>query len=126
MAAIELAYHYPDQFKGLIIESGFPSVVRLILHLNIPAGAIEMEPIYDACIKMIRSITLPTLVIHGEYDTLVPLREAEDLYKNLGAQDKELVIIDAADHNDIMFVGLNQFFTALRAFIDSHEQTCGI
>lgn len=117
MPAIELAYHHPDQFKGLIIESGFPSVVRLILHLNIPAGAIELGPIYDACIGMVRSITLPTLIIHGEYDTLVPLREAEDLYNNLGAQDKKLVIIDAADHNDIMFVGLNQYFATLQAFI---------
>ncbi|OPY74773.1 MAG: 2-succinyl-6-hydroxy-2,4-cyclohexadiene-1-carboxylate synthase [Syntrophorhabdus sp. PtaU1.Bin153] len=125
MAAIELAYHYPDQFKGLIIESGFPSIVRLILHLNIPAGAIELEPIYNACIEMIRSISLPALVIHGEFDTLVPLREAEDLYENLGTADKELIVIDAADHNDVMFVGLNQYFTALRAFIDSHGQSGG-
>ena len=54
----------------------------------------------------------------GEYDVLVPLKEAEDLYNNLGTKDKELVIIGAADHNDIMFVGFEQYFGAIVRFIE--------
>jgi pimeloyl-ACP methyl ester carboxylesterase len=118
ISALELAYHQPDQIRGLIIESGFPSITRLILHLGMPAGAIELEPIYKACIEMIRKITTPTLIIHGEYDVLVPLREAEDLYDKIGAKDEELVIIRGADHNDIMFVGFEQYFGAILRFIE--------
>jgi pimeloyl-ACP methyl ester carboxylesterase len=32
ISALELAYHYPESIKGLIIESGFISVVKLIRH----------------------------------------------------------------------------------------------
>jgi pimeloyl-ACP methyl ester carboxylesterase len=118
ISALELAYNHPDQIKGLIVESGFPSITRLILHLGIPTGAIELEPIYEACISMVRIITTPTLIIHGEFDMLVPLREAEDLYNEIGAKDKELVIISGADHNDIMFVGFEQYFGTILRFIE--------
>lgn len=118
ISALEIAYRYPDQLKGLIIESGFPSITQLILHLGLPAGAIDLFAMYEECIALVRKITTPTLIIHGEYDILVPLREAEDLYANIGSGDKELVIIPGADHNDIMFTGLNQYFSAIQRFIE--------
>jgi hypothetical protein len=118
ISALELAYNQCDQIKGLIVESGFPSITRLIVHLGLPAGAIDLEPIYEACISMVRKITTPTLIIHGEFDMLVPLKEAEDLYANMGTKDKELVIISGADHNDIMFAGLNQYFSAIQRFVE--------
>jgi hypothetical protein len=117
VSALELACHHPGQIKGLIIESGFPSITKLILHLGLPAGATDLKPIYEACISMVRKITTPTLIIHGEYDMLVPLREAEDLHKNIGATDKELIIIPGADHNNIMFVGFDEYFGAIQRFI---------
>ncbi len=81
ISALELAYHFPDQIKGLIIESGFPSITQLIFHLGLPAGAIDLFTVYDECISLVKKITTPTLIIHGEYDALVPLREAEDLHE---------------------------------------------
>jgi pimeloyl-ACP methyl ester carboxylesterase len=118
ISGLELAYNKLDQIKGLIIESGFPSITRLILHLGIPAGAIDLNPIYEACISIVRRITTPTLIIHGEFDMLVPLREAENLYNEIGAKDKELVIISGADHNNIMFVGFEQYLGAILRFIE--------
>ncbi len=118
ISALELAYRFPDQIRGLIIESGFPCITQLIMHLGLPTGAIELEPIYEACISIVRKITTPTLIIHGEFDMLVPLREAEELYKEIGAKDKELIIIPGADHNDIMFVGFEQYFGAILRFIE--------
>ena len=117
ISALELAYRFPDQIKGLIIESGFPSITRLILHLGLPTGAIDLFTVYEECISLVKKITTPTLIIHGEYDMLVPLREAEDLHKNIGATDKELIIIPGADHNDIMFVGFDEYFGAIQRFI---------
>jgi pimeloyl-ACP methyl ester carboxylesterase len=117
ISALELAYHYPDQINGLVIESGFPSITQLIFHLGLPTGAIDLFTVYEECISLVRKITTPTLVIHGENDILVPLKEAEDLHKNIGAEDKELIIIPGADHNDIMFVGFDEYFGAIQRFI---------
>jgi uncharacterized protein len=125
ISALELAYQYPNQIRGLIVESGFPSITQLILHLGLPAGAIDLFTVYEECIAMIRKVTTPILIIHGEYDILVPLREAEDLHKNIGATDKELIIIPGADHNDIMFTGLAQYFGAIQRFVERTSSKLG-
>ncbi len=118
ISGLELAANRPQNIRGLIIESGFPSVSRLITHLNIPAQGIDLAKHYRECIAMIQTISLPVLIIHGEYDNLVPLEEAETLYANIGSAEKELLIISSATHNDIMFVGLRQYMEAIRKFIE--------
>jgi fermentation-respiration switch protein FrsA (DUF1100 family) len=117
ISALELAYHYSDQIRGLIIESGFASVTRLIKHLGLPSGGIDLESIEKDRLAMVRKISLPSLIIHGEFDHLVPLQEARDLLDYLGAAQKELVIIPSADHNSVMFLGANQYFGAIRKFV---------
>ncbi len=117
LAAVELAYHHPGHIRGLIVESGFASVTRLIKHLRLPAQGIDLEPIEKERLEMIAKITLPTLVIHGEWDNLVPLVEAKDLYSTLASRDKELVIIPEADHNNVMFVDLETYLSAIQRFI---------
>lgn len=117
LAAVELGFHHPDQLRGLIIESGFASVTRLIKHLGLPAQGIDLEPIEKERLEMIGKITLPALIIHGEWDNLVPLVEAKDLHANLGSTNKELVIIPEADHNNVMFVDLDQYLSAIQKFV---------
>jgi len=103
--------------KGIVIESGFASVSRLINHLGLPHGGINLEPIEKERFAMIRRISVPALIIHGEVDNLVPLEEAQDLYANLGSKDKELVMIPAADHNNVMFVDLGRYLSAIQQFV---------
>lgn len=117
ISAIELAYHHQDSIKGLIIESGFPSVVRLMFHFGMPALGADLKKIDQGCLEMIRGISLPTLIIHGERDQLVPLENAEDLYHHLGAKEKELLIIPGATHNDIMLVGFHIYFETMKRFV---------
>lgn len=114
--ALELAYHYPGEIKGLIIESGFLSPVRLIKNFGLPAPD-EIDDLEAADREKVGGIKLPVLIIHGEYDTLVPLPEAEYLYHCLGSDQKSLCVIPRADHNNIMFVGLEQYFNAIQRFI---------
>ncbi|MGQ9645408.1 MAG: alpha/beta hydrolase [Thermodesulfobacteriota bacterium] len=127
LSALELAYHYQDRLKGLVIESGFPSVVRIMVHLGMPAHEMNLEGIDQACLERIRRIFLPTLIIHGDQDWLVPLQNARDLYHHLGTEDKELLIIPSATHNDIMLVGLKEYFDALQRFIQKTDRVkrCG-
>jgi alpha-beta hydrolase superfamily lysophospholipase len=118
LSAVELAGHYPDRIKGIVIESGFASVTRLIRHLNLPSGGIDLESVEQERLAMVRKISLPALIIHGELDSLVPLEEAKDLHRLLGSARKKLVIIPNADHNTIMFAGLEQYFAEIREFIE--------
>jgi alpha-beta hydrolase superfamily lysophospholipase len=121
--ALELAYRYPDAMTGLIIESGFPSVVRIIRHLGIPVYGVNLEKIDQECLEMIHKIFLLALIIHGERDTLVPLKEAKDIFNHLGTDKKEILIIPSANHNDIMPVGFQKYFDAIQRFIESTEVT---
>jgi pimeloyl-ACP methyl ester carboxylesterase len=123
LSALELAYHYQEVMKGLIIESGFPSVVRIMAHLGIPLHGMGLEEIDQECLERIKSITVPTLVIHGEQDSLVPLKNAKDIYFHLGTQEKELLVIPSATHNDIMLIGFMDYFNTIQYFIEKvHKQ----
>jgi len=121
ISAFELAYRYQDAIRGLIIESGFSSVVRIIMHLGVPIHEVNLEKIDQECLEMIHKIFIPTLIIHGERDTLVPLREAKDIFNHLGTDRKELLIIPSANHNDIMLVGFQKYFDAIQRFIEMTE-----
>jgi pimeloyl-ACP methyl ester carboxylesterase len=118
ISALELASHYQGEMKGLIIESGFPSVVRMMTHLGVPAHGMDLQKIDQECLKRIQKIFVPTLIIHGEQDWLVPLENAKDIYQHLGTKEKELVIIPSATHNDIMLVGFKEYFDSLQQFIE--------
>ena len=118
ISAFELAYHYQEEIKGLIIESGFPSVVRIMTHLGMPADGMGLEKIDQECLERIEKISIPSLIIHGDQDWLVPIENGKDIYQHLGTKEKEFLIIPSATHNDIMLVGLKEYFDALQRFIE--------
>jgi uncharacterized protein len=118
ISALELAYHYQKEMKGLIIESGFPSVVRILFHLGASVPAMGLEKIDQECLERIKEICLPTLIIHGERDSLVPPENAREIYRHLGSKEKELLVIPSATHNDIMGVGFKDYFKAIRQFVE--------
>jgi esterase/lipase len=60
---------------------------------------------------------MPTLIIHGEEDSLVPLTEAEAIYSLLKTEEKKLVIIPYADHNSLIFEGEEEYFSAIATFL---------
>ena len=116
-SAIEIAYHHQKQLKGLIIESGFASVINLLLHLGFPAESLDITDAEFPNIAKMRTITIPTLIIHGEYDSLIPPTEGKALFENAASSNKNLVIIPNAEHNDIMLVGMERYFKAIRQFV---------
>jgi len=117
ISALELAYHYGAETKGLIIESGFISAVRLIRHFNLPSPGIDLDRLDSQCVEMVKNIDVPALIIHGQHDRIVPLEEGKALYENLGSSLKEMEVIPYADHNNIMFLGLDQYFRVIGKFM---------
>jgi len=119
ISALELAYHYPDKIMGMIIESGFPCVVRIMKHLGHLPEEISLPQLVQECLDLVSKIHVPALIIHGQDDNIVPVGEAEDLYNCLGTTDKKLVIIPDAGHNDILYFGFKEYFEAIQKFISS-------
>ena len=122
VSSLELAYTYQKEMKGLIIESGFPSVVRIMFRLGIPALVAGLEKIDQECLERVKEIFLPTLIIHGERDSLVPLENAKEIYQHLGAREKKLLVIPSATHNDIMMVGFEDYFNAIQQFVERSDR----
>jgi len=117
VSALEIAHRCQKQLKGLIIESGFASVSNLLEHLGIPADSLGIKDPDFPNLARIRTVTIPTLIIHGEYDSLIPTTEGRALFQNAAASNKELVIIPGAEHNDIMLVGTERYLEAIGKFV---------
>lgn len=120
-SAIELAASYPDEFRGLVIESGFCDITDLIGRLGLLSRQSKVKLPSSPGLERVKNISMPALVIHGEYDSIVPLMEGERVYRNLGSVDKRLVVIPGADHNSIMAVGMELYMKELTGFIGRNK-----
>ena len=112
-AAFELAADPLEGLKGLIIESGRPSLGNFTRGLE-PA---ESQKFQDEYLEKVLSIETPVLVIHGQMDDLAPLKDAVGMYQRFVSSDKHLLIIPGAGHNDLMHIGINEYFEAIRQFV---------
>jgi pimeloyl-ACP methyl ester carboxylesterase len=121
--AIHTASQYPDQFRGLIIESGFAHVIPLLARLGLPTGVLAAIPDGIGNVSKMQFITLPLLVIHGEKDSLIPIANGQTLYNTSPAQLKHLVRIPGAGHNDLLMVGPDRYFAAIAQFVAETSET---
>jgi alpha-beta hydrolase superfamily lysophospholipase len=115
-SALELASHYREEVKGLIVESGFADAFGLLSRFGVSIEGIPKERGFFN-LEKIQSISIPTLIIHSQYDHIIPADEGIQLHDASGAREKELVIIPNANHNDLMVVGMDQYFEAIEKFI---------
>jgi pimeloyl-ACP methyl ester carboxylesterase len=116
-AAIEIAAQRPDGLAGLILESGFADTLALITRLGVRITEPDMQmDLFDNGTK-VGQVIAPTLVIHGESDVLIPAADGRTLYQNCGAVDKKLLLIPGGGHNNLMMVGLETYFQAIRDFL---------
>ncbi|MCH7737066.1 MAG: alpha/beta hydrolase [Chloroflexi bacterium] len=112
-SAFELAAKEDPAINGVIIESGRPSLGQFTGGLG-PQQAAELEEAYRA---KAASISIPVLVIHGEMDALAPLDDAEEMFRDFASTEKKMLVIPGAGHNDLLFKGMDEYFTAIRDFV---------
>lgn len=115
---LEIAARRPARFRGLILESAAANLRRLLGRLVTPAAAGVAEALVAAHEAKIASIQLPTLLLHGERDDLIPLAHAEGVRDLLATPDKTLVVIRGAGHNDILWRGGDVYLGAIRGFVE--------
>ncbi len=112
-SAFELAVEAADRIDGVIIESGRPNLARFTIGMD----ESEAQALEDAYHAKAHSISIPTLVIHGEQDELAPVQDAMSMHENIVSEEKRLLVIPGAGHNDLMYVGIRQYFEAIRRFV---------
>jgi len=62
----------------------------------------------------IRKFDRPTLIIHAQFDHIIPFSDGQALYDASPAREKTLLPISGANHNDIFARGLSQYLRAIR------------
>jgi pimeloyl-ACP methyl ester carboxylesterase len=114
-SAIELAASYPDRVSGLIVESGFAFAGPLLRLLGVEPGSIGFrEEAGFGHLDKIARFRGPVLVIHAEFDHIIPFSDGRALYDAATAADKTLLKIPRANHNDILAHGFQQYLAAVQ------------
>lgn len=123
-SAIDVAVNHSDAISGLIIESGFAQTLPLakVLGVDLEKMGITEEQSFNNSGK-IGKFTKPTFILHGQYDQLIPLWQAEKLHAESGAKSKELQIVPGADHNSLIAVAGLLYFQTIKKFVDQAAGT---
>jgi uncharacterized protein len=118
--AIDLAALHGDSVKGLIIESGFADTLPLLKILGISpvtTGLKEEDGFGNG--KKIARVRIPTLILHGARDQLIPASEAEKLQSDSGARNKQFFLIPGADHNTVISTAGKLYFQTIQQFLNT-------
>lgn len=114
-----IAGHNPIGLYGVIFESGFADTFRLmheLFRLNLPDLPQDFMDKYTNKTK-IQNIKIPTLVIHGSNDFIVPYYQGEAIYSNLSDDIwKKMITIQGAGHNNIQLFQ-KEYFAAIQDFL---------
>jgi len=130
-SVLELAAAYPKVIDGLIIESGFAFAGPLLQLLGIDLEVLGFkEEKGFGNIDKIKEFNKPTLIIHAEYDHIIPFADGQALYEACPSDDRTLLKIPGANHNDIFMRGLQEYLAAVRKLVEkaiemSNEELSG-
>lgn len=119
-SALELAAGHCREIDALIIESGFALAGPLLDLLGIDArrlGFVEENGFGN--IDKISRFDKPTLIIHAEYDHIIPFADGQALFDASAAARKQLLKIPGANHNDIFARGLSAYLAAVQDLVTS-------
>ena len=113
-SAIAVAARHQNRIGGLIIESGFAHAGPLLRLLGVDLTDLPIDR-HDGFenLDKISICRIPTLIIHAEFDHIIPYSDGQALFKTSGAEDKQLLKIDGANHNDILMRGFDPYMQAI-------------
>ena len=122
-SVLELISRYAREIDGLIIESGFAYAEPLLRLLGIDMkalGVTEEEGFRN--VDKIRTFPKPTLIIHAEFDHIIPFSDGRALYDACPADDKRLLMIPRANHNDIFARGIDRYMEAVKELTEKAKR----
>lgn len=124
----------PKNVKAIVSDCGYSTALSLFEY-KLKAMGIQMNPLVKAVnvaskinhgvdleslkpVESVKKAKLPMFFIHGRKDKLVPCYMGEQLYITCGSEDKELMIIEDADHAQAFFKDRETYEKRLGAFLD--------
>ena len=117
-SALEIAAKYEDRIDALIIESGFAYVLPLLRTLGVDVdrlGVTEENGMRN--IDKAGVFKKPFLVIHAEFDHIIPFSDGKALFDASPSTKKSILMIPDANHNTIFAAGLKDYMQAIQHFI---------
>jgi fermentation-respiration switch protein FrsA (DUF1100 family) len=118
-SVLELAANYKNLIDGLIVESGFAYAGPLLTLLGIDVAALGFkEEKGFRNVDKIRNFDKPTLIIHAEFDHIIPYSDGQTLYDTCPSGNKKLLKIPGANHNDIFMRGFQEYLAAVKNIVE--------
>ena len=119
-SALDLVSTHGSDIDALIIESGFALASPLLHLLGIDTRGLGFkEENGFRNIDKIKKFRKPTLIIHAEFDHIIPYSDGQALFDASVAKDKNLLQIPGANHNDIFARGLSDYLAAIKNLVAS-------
>ena len=118
VSVLELAKRYPQDFSGLIIESGFADeepLFQLIGTTAKQAGFTKEDGFLNG--EKINKYMGPLLLIHAEQDHIVPVTQGELLFTSCPSENKKFLPIPNANHNNILAISFQKYFEEVEKFV---------
>lgn len=115
--AIDLAQRAPDRIAGLILESAFTNAADMARLMFGPLPVHWLTSMKWASDEKIAALTMPKLFLHGEHDSIIPLRLGKKLF-DAAVPPKEFVVLPDADHNDTFMAGGAEYYQKIHAFVE--------
>jgi fermentation-respiration switch protein FrsA (DUF1100 family) len=115
--ALELGANSAIVVQTLVIESGFALAAPLLRALGIDPVSMgfENEQGFENLDK-IKRVVCPCLIIHAQFDHLIPFSQGQALYDACPSDTKFLLEIKGANHNDIFFCGMAPYLEQVKKF----------
>lgn len=114
VAAYAAARRAPD---ALILESTFPDKAS-VLRRHLLLRALNVFATYELpTARFIRDVRAPTLVLHGDADTVIPFQLGRELYEGI-AGPKRFVRLPGIDHNVVLRPDDEAYWGPIREWIE--------
>ena len=119
-SAWEVCSRRESYIDGCIIESGFATEEFFFDLFNVSSDGLkfELSDGFESLVK-IKGYTKPLLVIHADKDHIVPLEQAELAFNSCSSKNKKIVVVESANHNNIIYCIREKYFQDIRRFIDT-------
>ena len=123
VCAAEIGAHNKTTLRGIIFESGFASIYNLmttLFRISSPYITPDLLKEYSNDTR-VQKFKVPTLIIHGTSDWIIPYSESQLLFENLpNSVEKKIVLINEAGHNNILSFK-RDYFLPLSNFVQKHK-----
>ncbi len=117
--ALEIAAGHPQDIDGLIIESGFAHAVPLLKRIGVDVAGLGIREDHEiGNLSKIALFDKPTLIIHAEFDHIIPFADGRELFNACPSPFKTFLKIQGADHNSIFEYGMQSYLQAIRNLLE--------